>query len=401
MARSALREDALRSGATPRCLSACVLRDLATPDAGWASAEDADSEGLEGKFYLWSPAEIHEACADSSIAQQVIDWFQVTDAGNFTDPHTSYSGTILANSRPRAERPEAVTSALPLLLEYRTKRVRPGLDDKVLLAWNAWFLRSLVESAAALGRKDWMEAAKANARFLLSEMRSEDGRLLRSWQNGRAHLPAYAEDYASLLGALISLAELDDANWLTEAISVADDLIALFGREEGGFYTTGIDQERLVARTLDLQDNATPAANSLAADALLRLADLTGVEEYRETAIRTLRLVVGDAYEHPTAFAFALGAIERAITPAVEIAFIGDAAQLVEAVANRVIPSSVFIWARGAADTHLSPLLEGRGEIDSQGTAFVCESNTCRLPVTDIDSLNREINSVLTNRRGN
>jgi len=380
---------------------AYVLRDLATPDAGWASAEDADSEGIEGKFYLWSPAQIHEACGDSAIAKAVIDWFEVTDAGNFTDPHTSYSGTILANSRPRPERPDAVTAALPLLLEYRAKRVRPGLDDKVLLAWNAWFLRSLVESAAALGRKDWMDAARANARFLLSAMRSAEGRLLRSWQNGRAHLPAYAEDYAALLGALISLAELDDANWLTEAISVADDLIELFGREEGGFYTTGTDQERLVARTLDLQDNATPAANSLAADALLRLADLTGVEEYRETAIRTLRLVVGDAYEHPTAFAFALGAIERAITPAVEIAFIGDAAQLVKAVANRVIPSSVFLWARSTSDTHLSPLLEGRGEIDSQGTAFVCESNTCRLPVADADSLNREIDLVLANRRGN
>ena len=376
-----------------------VLRDLATPDAGWASAEDADSEGIEGKFYLWSPNEIHEACGDSAIAKAVIDWFEVTDAGNFTDPHTSYSGTILANSRPRSERPDAVTAALPLLLEYRSRRVRPGLDDKVLLAWNAWFLRSLVESAAAFGRQDWMDAARANARFLLSEMRSDEGRLLRSWQNGRAHLPAYAEDYAALLGALISLAELDDANWLTEAISVADDLIELFGREEGGFYTTGTDQERLVARTLDLQDNATPAANSLAADALLRLADLTGVEEYRETAIRTLRLVVGDAYEHPTAFAFALGAIERAITPAVEIAFIGDAAQLVKAAANRVIPSSVFLWARSTSDTHLSALLEGRSEIDSQGTAFVCESNTCRLPVTDSESLNREIDLALSNRR--
>ncbi|MEI8337060.1 MAG: thioredoxin domain-containing protein [Actinomycetes bacterium] len=380
---------------------AYVLRDLATPDAGWASAEDADSEGIEGKFYLWSPTQIHEACADSSVAQEIIDWFQVTDAGNFTDPHTAYSGTILANSRPRSERPEAVTAALPLLLEYRAKRVRPGLDDKVLLAWNAWFLRSLVESAAALGRQDWMDAATSNARFLLSAMRSVEGRLLRSWQNGRAHLPAYAEDYAALLGALISLAELDDANWLTEAIWVADDLIELFGRDEGGFYTTGTDQERLVARTLDLQDNATPAANSLAADALLRLADLTGVEKYRETAISTLRLVVVDAYAHPTAFAFALGAIERATTPAVEIAFIGDASELVQVAASRVIPSSAFLWARSESDAHLSPLLEGRTEGNSRGTAFVCESNTCRMPVTDRDSLNREIDLVLANRKEN
>lgn len=379
---------------------AYVMRDLATPSAGWASAEDADSEGIEGKFYLWSPTEIREACADSAVAQEVIDWFEVTAAGNFTDPHTAYSGTILANSRPRSERPEVVDAALPLLLEYRNKRVRPGLDDKVLLAWNAWFLRSLVESAAALGRQDWMTAAIGNARFLLSEMRSEDGRLLRSWQNGRAHLPAYAEDYAALLGALISLAEFDDANWLTEAINVADDLIALFGRDEGGFYTTGTDQERLVARTLDLQDNATPAANSLAADALLRLAELTGVEHYRKIAEKTLRLVVVDAYAHPTAFAFALGAIERAITPAVEIAFLGDASELVKMAARRVIPSSVFLWARSASDNHLSPLLEGRSEMNSQGTAFVCESKTCRLPVTDMESLNREIDLALSNRRG-
>ena len=378
---------------------AYVQRDLATPNAGWASAEDADSEGIEGKFYLWSPTEIHDACGDPDISQAVIDWFQVTEGGNFTDPHTAYSGTILANSRPRSERPESVTDALPMLLEYRSRRVRPGLDDKVLLAWNAWFLRSLVECAAALGRSDWMDVARSNARFLLTEMRNSDGRLLRSWQNGRAHIPAYAEDYAALLGALVTLAELDGANWITDAILVADDLISLFSRDEGGFFTTGTDQERLVARTLDLQDNATPAANSLAAEALLRLSDITGNNKYREIAVKTLSLIVSDAYEHPTAFAFGLGAIARAITPAIEIAFVGDAGHLVKAAASRVIPSSVFIWARSESDSHLSALLEDRKEVNSQGTAYVCEAKTCRLPVVDQESLNLEIDLALSNRR--
>ena len=201
---------------------------------------------------------------------------------------------------------------LPALFAAREQRVRPGLDDKVLLGWNALFLRSLTEAADALGRADWMDAARTNARFLLAELRRDDGRLLRSWQDGRANLLAYAEDYAALLEALLTLAELDDVEWLAEARTVADDLVALFADDErGGFFTTGADAEALIVRPKDYQDNATPSENSLAADGLLRLAALTGDAAAADRAERWLATLAPVLGEHPTAFAFLLEALQR------------------------------------------------------------------------------------------
>ncbi|MFM7616562.1 MAG: thioredoxin domain-containing protein [Actinomycetes bacterium] len=375
-----------------------VLRDLATSSPGWASAEDADSEGIEGRFYLWTPDEVRAACSDPDAAAAVIDWFRITAAGNFTDPHTGHTGTILAAPAPDATPPPQVLAAVPDLLAHRALRVRPGLDDKVLLAWNAWFLRSLTEAAAALGRDDWMAAARDNARFLLTAMRDERGRLLRSWQSGRGHIPAYAEDHAALLGALVTLAELDDVAWLDDACVVADALLRLFGRDGGGFFTTGEDQERLIARTLDLQDNATPAANSLAAEALLRLADLTGGTQYREAALGALRLVGATAPQYPTAFAFALGAMERAAIPTLEIALVDPTPEMRAEVVGRLLPVSVTVTGGDPAAAARTPLLDGRADRD-RATAYVCEAGVCRLPVTDGPALRREIDAVLARRR--
>jgi hypothetical protein len=277
--------------------------------------------------------------------------------------------------------------------------VRPGLDDKVLLAWNAWFLRSLAEAAAALGRDDWMDAARRNARFLLSQLRDADGRLLRSWQDGRAHIAAYAEDHAALLGALVTLAEVDTVAWLDDAVPVADALLGLFARNGGGFFTTGDDQERLIARTLDLQDNATPAANSLAAEALLRLADITGDARYSDAALGALRLVGAVAVQYPTAFAFALGAIERATTPTLEIALVGPTEHLRGEVFGRLLPAAVVVASDAEADVRRSPLLADRPD-RGDGTAYVCEAGVCRLPVAGAAALRAEIDAVLERRRG-
>jgi len=376
-----------------------VLRDLATSGPGWASAEDADSEGVEGRFYLWNPEEVRDACPDPEVAEAVIEWFAVTPGGNFTDPHTGHVGTILAAPAPGAPMPATVRAACPRLLTHRSRRVRPGLDDKVLLAWNAWFLRSLAEAATALGRPDWMEAARANARFLLAELRDDHGRLLRSWQAGRAHIPAYAEDHAALLGALVTLAEVDDVTWLDAAREVADALLQLFARPGGGFFTTGEDQERLIARTLDLQDNATPSANALAGEALLRLADLTGESAYREAAVGALRLVGSTAIQYPTAFAFALGAMERATTPTLEVALVTPDPAMRAEVFGRVLPASVVVCGSDGASASRTPLLEGRTDLGA-GIAYVCESGVCRLPVSDPIALRAEIDAVLERRRG-
>ena len=362
-----------------------VLRDLRDDGGGFFSAEDADSEGIEGKFYLWSPAEIEDACGD--LAPEVIRYFGVTDAGNFTDPHTGYSGSILHQADRMEPRLDAVTRALPLLHAVRNTRVRPGLDDKVLTAWNAMFTRSLIEAAAALERADWMDAARSNLTFLVDTLRP-DGRLLRSWQadGGARHL-GYAEDYAALIGALLTMAEHDDVRWLADAVTLADELVELFADpESGGFFTTGIDAEPLIVRPQDFFDNATPSENSLAADALLRLAAITGNARWATETERLLRFLGPAMTQYPTSFAMLLGAYERALTPAVEVAVVGPDRALSTVWARRVVAHGVGVRSPAGAGSEITPLLADR-PYDGTTRAYVCENFACRMPVSSASEL--------------
>jgi hypothetical protein len=368
-----------------------VLRDLHHDDGGFFSAEDADSDGVEGKFYVWSLAEITELAGDD--APELIRSFGVTQNGNFTDPHTGYSGNILHVVDRTEDRPDAVARLLPVLRDARAERVRPGLDDKVLLGWNALFLRVLAEAAAVMERDDWLDAARRNAVFLLASMRRQDGRLLRSWQDGRAAIPAYAEDYAALLGALLTLAEVDDVRWLHEARGVADELARLFSDDErGGFFTTGADAESLIVRPKDSQDNATPAENSLACDGLLRLAALTGERAYQERAAAWLRAMAPLLGEHPTAFAYLLAALDRWLAPPVEVAIVGERADPATAalrreVASRFRPNIVWLSAPPGTGDDVSPLLADRPLVEGRAAAYVCERYVCQRPVTDPEAL--------------
>jgi hypothetical protein len=374
-----------------------VVRDLRDPGHGFYSAEDADSEGIEGKFYCWSIAEIREVCGDDADA--VIEYYGATEAGNFADPHTGFRGNILHVAERNAEPSAAVRRAQPRLLARRATRVRPGLDDKVLLAWNALMLGALTEAAAALDRADWMAAAGANARFLLAELRRADGRFLRSW---RAPYLAYAEDYGALLEALCTLAELDDVAWLHEARGVADELVRLFhDADGGGFFTTGADAEQLVVRLKDIFDDATPSANSLAANGLLRLAALTGESRYEESGVEVVRMLATVSTSHPNGFAHLLAAVERHVTSPVEIAIIGDRADertraLRREVATRLLPASVTLT--GSPDDP-SPLLADRTERDGAPAAYVCEHYACKQPVTSPADLREQLDAVLAARR--
>jgi uncharacterized protein YyaL (SSP411 family) len=233
-----------------------------------------------------------------------------------------------------------------------------------------------------------MDAARTNARFLLAELRAPDGRLLRSWQDGRAAIPAYAEDHAALVEALLTLAEVDDVGWLAEARTVADDLMRLFAdTEHGGFFTTGIDAEALIVRPKDSQDNATPAENSLAASALLRLAALTGEASYEEPAAAWLRAMAPLLGEHPTAFAYLLGALDRWLAPPVEVAIVGPPDEpatdaLRREVLGRFLPNAVTLTAAPGVGSDVSPLLADRALVDGKPSAYVCERYACRRPVT-------------------
>ena len=376
-----------------------VLRDLRHPDGGFFSAEDADSEGIEGKFYLWSLEEIQEVCGDD--AGEVVEYYGVTPGGNFVDPHTQYSGNILHVVDRMAEPPQTVQRGREKLLARRNHRIRPGLDNKVLLAWNAFFLCALIEAASALHREDWRAAARVNARFLLRHLRREDGRFLRSW---RAPYLAYSEDYAALLEALCSMAEHDHASWLDFARPVADDLLRLFHDDrEGGFFTTGHDAERLVVRQKDVFDNATPSANSLAANGLLRLAALTGDASYEAPARRVVTMLGRVVSTHPTSFAHALAALERAVTPPLEIAIVGPRDDprthaLVQEVTHRLVPNAVLLTAEPGTGPD-TPLLAHRAMVDDAPTAYVCEGYTCQQPVTAPASLRAQIDAVLGERQ--
>jgi uncharacterized protein YyaL (SSP411 family) len=374
-----------------------VLRDLRDPAGGFYAAEDADSEGVEGKFYCWSLEEIRDVCG--ADADAVIDYFGVTELGNFVDPHTGFHGNILHVVDTTVDPPVEVERWKPVLLERRSRRVRPGRDDKVLLGWNALMLSALAEAAAACDRSDWMDAARANARFLLADLRRADGRFLRSW---RAPYPAYSEDYAALLEALCTMAEVDDAAWLDDARALADELLRLFSDTEGaGFFTTGADAEQLVVRMKDLFDDATPSANSLAANGLLRLSALTGDTRFEDPAQVVAAMLAPSAASQPTAFAHLLNVIERLTTSPLEVAVVGEPddsrTQLLRReIFDRLLPASVTLTGTARDDV---PLLAGREQRDGLPTAYVCEHYTCRQPVTDAKELRAQLDAVLEARQ--
>jgi len=356
-----------------------VLRDLRLPGGGFAAAEDADSEGVEGRFYVWSEAEVRAVCgpdADAAVA-----WYGVTPGGNFEG-----ANILVRPERGDLMRPPEVERARAALFAARENRVRPGLDDKVLTEWNGLMLATLAEAAAATGRSDWLNAARANAEFLVANLRREDGRWLRSWQSDTGgRLLGYAADHAAMVDALTRLGEATgEARWTDEAIRSADLLLEQFtDHENGGFFTIGDDAEPLVTRPKDVLDNAHPSANSLAAVALLRLAALTGEGRYAEAAEGVLRLLGGLVAEHPTAFGHLLAAIDLSTSGITEVVVTGDRPDLVEAVQGTHRPDVVLAWG----ERRPGPLWDGR----DGDRAWVCRDFACRAPVGTVEALLAEL----------
>jgi uncharacterized protein YyaL (SSP411 family) len=357
---------------------AYVLRDLRHERGGFFSAEDADSEGEEGRFYLWSPEQFREVLGDH--AEAAAAWWGLGPEPNFE------GRTILNRMHARGElaRPPEIEAARQELLAARSTRVRPGLDDKVLTEWNALMISSLAEAAAATADAGWLSAAEQAATFLCDELRPE-GRWLRSWQSdgGARHL-AYAADHAALVDAFTRLAEASGrARWIEEARSTADALLDLFRDDDGSFMTTGRDGEALVARSKDVMDNATPAANTMAAVALLRLGALTGEARYQRAAEDVLELLGELAGSVPSAFANLLAAAEMDAVGLTEVAVVGDAPELVAAVQAAYRPNVVLAWG----EPYPSPLWEGRDE----GRAYVCRDYACQAPVTETGALEAQL----------
>ncbi len=364
-----------------------VLECLTDPAGGFCSAEDADSldehgHSEEGAFYTWTPDEVRDALGTAT--DEALDWWDITDVGNF-------EGRSIPNrvaARDTVVRPPTVETARRTLKSVRERRPRPGLDDKILTEWNAMFLSSLCEAAAATGRTDWVDAAVRNGEFLLDNLRRPDGRWMRSWMahpEPTASHTAVAHDLAHVTDAMTRLYELTSGHrWLDAAVDAAEQLLAHHWDEvNDGLFTVADDAEQLLARQKDLMDNATPSANSTAAAALWRLSTLAGRDDFADAAARILRLLAAVVPSAPTAFCNALGAIHMVAEGLTEIVIPGDRIDLVEVCTEKWRPNTVVAW--GAPRP--GPLWEGRME----GTAYVCRDGACRLPVVDAEALRREL----------
>jgi uncharacterized protein YyaL (SSP411 family) len=314
--------------ADPYLRAVCVdtlewaLREMRGPEGGFYAALDADSEGVEGRFYVWTVAELRQLLGDD--AEAATAWLGATEEGNFVDPHHPQPGLNVLQDRGEAGRPDDATRdrIRALLLAARAHRVRPGLDDKRLTSWNALMTTALAEAGAELSEPRYVDAAVACGEFLLRDLRDADGRLLRTYSEGQAKIDAYLEDHAFLLEALIALFEATcEARWFEHATALADAMIARFADpEQGGFFSTASDADALIARRKDVEDTPIPSGASSAALGLLRLAQISGEDEYERHAVSVLRLLHEVAPRHPAAFGHLLQALHWYLSPARPIA---------------------------------------------------------------------------------
>jgi len=380
-----------------------VARDMTSSEGGFYSAEDADSEGEEGKFYVWTPLEIEDAL-DPDEARIAMRYWDVTEGGNFEGKN------ILNVPRP----PEAVAAEFGIsaqelwtrildirqkLLAEREKRVRPGRDEKVLAAWNGLMLRAFAFAARVLDREDYRRIAEENASFLLEKL-EDDGRLRRSYKDGRARFNGYLEDYACVADGLVALYEATfETRWLAEAVELVDAINELFwdaGR--GIFYDTAADHEELVTRPRDYYDNASPSGTSVAVDVLLKLAVLLDRDDYRTRAQAVIEDLSGAIARIPGGFGRLLSALDFHLSTPYEIVVIGDpdapdARALLGAVYSDYLPNKV-VAGRSESDeeaARLVPLLADRPKRDGKATAYVCVHYACQNPTTDPAELRTQL----------
>jgi uncharacterized protein len=366
-----------------------VLREMQSPEGGYYSSLDADSEGVEGKFYVWDRDEV-EALLEPAQYTAFARHYGLDGPPNFEDKH--WNLVVARDSGDAAESP-ALEAARGKLLAAREKRIRPGRDEKILVSWNALMIRGMARAGRVFANDAWIASARRALEFIRGTM-WKDGRLFATYKDGRAHLNAYLDDYAFLIDALIELLQAGfDADTLEFAQDLADALLDQFeDAESGGFYFTGRDHERLLHRPKPGHDQATPSGNGIAAYALQRLAALTGEDRYRLAAERTLELFYGTMRQYPAGFGSLLVALEESIAPPTTVILRGERAGLgtwARALAREHLPSTLVL-AIPAQAGNLPPVLDKPPpEPASQApvNAWVCQGVTCLLPITDLETL--------------
>jgi uncharacterized protein len=378
-----------------------LLRELRHAEGAFFSSQDADSEGVEGRFFVW-PWEQLVTIAGEAVATA----FGATPDGNWEGTNVLWRPLPLEAVAAEMELdPEELASELETaraeLFEIREGRIHPGTDDKILAAWNGLAIAALAEAGRALGEVEYVEAAVRAADFVLTHLRDDRGRLRRSWRNGRTGGPAFADDHAAMADACLVLYETTfELRWFEQARALADELVRLFHDEErGGFFLAGRDAETLVVRQKDLSDNATPSGNSASADVLQRLAHLTGEASYEDAGVSALRLVRDAMAGAPSGFGHALGALDAYLSPVKEVAIVGDPGSketlglVAEVTSKRFLPNHVLAVSSPGdeASSAAIALLRDRTQRDGRATAYVCERFECLLPVTDPAALAAQV----------
>jgi uncharacterized protein YyaL (SSP411 family) len=379
-----------------------VLREMRTKEGGFASSQDADSEGEEGKFFAWTPREL-DAVLGTKTGAWAAAWFGVTDEGNFEhgtsalwrhEPAEKVAQGLHVDVRTLEA---SMSDARAKLFAARALRVPPGTDDKVLASWNGLMIRALAKAAQVLDEPRYVDAARAAARYVLEGMRQKNGRLSATARHGRAHLEAYLDDYAFVIEGLIDLYETDfDQHWIREALAL--DVVLRDHFEDaanGGYFTTADDHEKLLVRLKAPHDGALPSGNSVQAENLLRLAQLSGRRELAERAERTMRSVGALANRYPSAFSSLLLAVDHLAAGPREIVVAGETGApktraFLRAVRRSYTPQRVVCLADSSADVKFMPLLEGKRSSGSE-RVFVCRNYACHAPLLDVAALEAEL----------
>jgi uncharacterized protein YyaL (SSP411 family) len=377
-----------------------IIRDMTDRSGGFYSSEDADSEGEEGKFYVWTREEVLNILGEED-GELFCEFFEVTEEGNFehgksilNTPHL-LEEFAAEKERSVEEMKRIINAGKRKLFNVREQRVRPGRDDKILAAWNGLMLTAFAEAANILGRDDYREVAVRNAEFITTEL-MKDGRLLRTYKSGRAKLNAYLEDYAYVIEGLLAVYEATfDLTFFSRARELANTMMARFWDEQnGGFYFTSSDHEELITRTKDYFDNATPSGNSAAATALLRLGLLTQKPEYSHHATTILRTMRQAMSRYPSAVGYMLCAIDFYMSEPKEIAIVGkidshEVRSFIEEIYLRYLPNKVVAACASDDDRAASEikLLIDRSAIDGKATAYVCRNFTCLAPAVTVEEL--------------
>jgi uncharacterized protein YyaL (SSP411 family) len=382
-----------------------VLREMTDARGGFYSTQDADSEGHEGKFFVWTVDEVKEILGEEEGAL-FCAFYDVTAGGNFEGKNILHVSRSLEEvAKASGVTVESLQKALEHgrreLFQAREQRIKPDRDEKVLTAWNGLMLASFAEASAILDRKDYRDAAEKNAHFVLENLK-RDGLLLRTYKDNQSKLNGYLEDYAFFIDGLVTLYQATGRlRWLEEALTLTDRMLEEFwDNEEGGFFYTGKSHEELIVRSKDYFDNATPSGNSVAAEVLLHLAALTANEDYSRKAVTIFRLLSNPLKRYASAFGRLLGALDFYLSTPKEIAVIGEdeareTRDLLREVWSRYLPNKVVAQTNGADQSaaDIVPLLRDRPMIDGRATAYVCEHYTCQQPVSSAAELARQLSS--------